>query len=68
MKKNTMDALVRLWTSDASFREELRSNPQGAAARRGIDVDARTLAALDSLCQAGALEPRISPLNPTNQC
>jgi putative modified peptide len=67
--KNGIDSLVEQWMSDDAFRAEFRSNPRAAAERRGIEIDAETLVAVESIqMTSGQLESRISMLEPTNGC
>jgi hypothetical protein len=70
MKSKFMDQFVEHYVNDAAFRAELRSNPRAAVASRGITLDDDMLSDLESagITGSGSLEPRISMIDPTNQC
>jgi hypothetical protein len=70
MKNAILDKLVEEWMSSDSFRSEFRANPEAAAHKRGILLDAETLAVVQTLGSSSAhsLEPRINMDPPTNGC
>jgi hypothetical protein len=69
MKNVILDKLIEQWMNDDSFRTEFRANPEAAALKRGIALDAATLCAVQTLGGSGrTLEPRISMENPSNGC
>ena len=48
MGRDAVQQLFDRWMNDATFREEVRRDPAGAARRAGLDLDPSELAALQS--------------------
>jgi putative modified peptide len=70
MGNRILDTLVEKWMTDESFRNEFRDNPQAAAQKHGIVLDAETLSVVQNLRATSAqkLAPRINMDQPTGGC